>query len=198
VSIAVVFVAAIPSSRRAVLRAAGGWLIVRDPLERADVGVVPEFGEGGELEAADLYHEHMFSRIVLLEPSQTAVEREYARRGVYRDDVVATTLRQLGVPEDAIVHVDAGEGGTTESTQALADWIRVHPSRAIVVVIPSHARRFRRTLMRVWPPNTPVPLVTLPRYNDFRADDWWTSRRTLRDGAFELQKLVFDYVQHPL
>src|SRR5215472_7910052 len=126
VSIAVVLVAAIPSSRRAVLRAAGGWLIVRDPLERADVGVVPEFGEGGELEAADLYHEHMFSRIVLLEPSPTAVEREYVRRGVYRDDVVATTLKHLGVPEDAIVHVDAGEGGTTESTQALADWIRVH------------------------------------------------------------------------
>jgi uncharacterized SAM-binding protein YcdF (DUF218 family) len=125
------------------------------------------------------------------------VDREFIRRGVYRDDIVVTTLRQLGIAQSAIVVVDAGEGGTTESTQALADWIRVHPSRAIVVVTPSHTRRYRRTLMRVWPSNAAPPLVTSPQHNLFHAADWWRSRRTLRDGLFELQKLAWDYATHP-
>jgi len=196
-SIALVIVAVVPATRAAVLRAAGATLIVTDPVQRADVGVMAEFGEGNELEVSDLYHEKMFSRVVLLEPSPTAVDREYVKRGVFRDDIVRTTLRQLGVPETAIVTVDAGEGGTTESTHALAAWMRTHPSRAIVVVIPSHARRFRRALMRVWPERVTPPAVTVPRHNAFRPVDWWSSRRTLREGVVELQKLALDYLQHP-
>jgi len=197
VSIGLVIAAAIPAARQAVLRTAGASLVASDTAERADVGVITEFGEGNELEIADLFHEKLFARVVLLEPSPTAVDREYARRGVFRDDIVVTTLRQLGIPENAIVHVDAGEGGTTESTMALADWIRVHPSRAIVVVVPSHTRRYRRALRRVWPANVPPPMVTAPRHNDFRPEDWWTSRRNLREGLVELQKLGLDYLQHP-
>lgn len=197
-SIAVVAAAVIPQARRAAMQAAGSALVAADPIARADVGVITEFGEGSELEAADLYQQHVFSRIVLLEPSPTPVKIEYMRRGVYLDDTVVTTLQQLGVPGDAIVHVDAGEGGTTESAQALASWIRGHPSRAIVIVVPSHTRRYRRTLRRVWPAGAPLPAVTSGRHNGFRADDWWTRRRTLREGLVELQKLGLDYVMHPL
>ncbi len=196
-SIGLVCAAAVPSLRRAALRAAGASLVTADRLEPADVGVVTEFGEGTELEAADLFRDHMFARLVLLEAAPTDIDREYLRRGVYRDDVIATTLRQLGVPENAIVHVSAGEAGTTEATDALADWIRVHPARAIVVVTSSHARRFRRTLRRIWPPGVPPPMVTVPRHSLFRPDDWWQTRRTLRDGVFELQKLALDYLLHP-
>lgn len=197
VSIVLLTVVIVPRSRHAALRAAGALLVVNDPLERSDVGVMTEFGDGSELEVSDLYRERMFARIVVLEPAPTEVDREYLRRGVYRDDLVVTTLRQLGIPETAITTIDAGEGGTTESTQALAAWMRTHPLRAIVVVIPSHARRFRRTLGRVWPANVPRPLIRSPRHNQFRAVNWWTSRRTLRDGLFELQKLGLDYLQHP-
>ncbi|HZR23383.1 MAG TPA: hypothetical protein VFA59_07345 [Vicinamibacterales bacterium] len=197
VSIAVAIVLIVPATRVAILRAAAATLIVKDPIQPADVGVMAEFGEGNELEVSDLYHEKMFSRVVLLEPSPTAVDREYLKRGVYRDDIVRTTLRQLGVPEAAMTTVDAGEGGTTESTHALAAWMRLHPSRAIVVVIPSHTRRFRRALMRVWPEQVTPPALTYPRHNEFRASDWWLSRRTLREGVVELQKLALDYLQHP-
>jgi hypothetical protein len=198
VSIVVVLAAAIPATRHAMLRAGGAALVTSDPPEPVDVGVLPEFGEGGELEIADLYQAKMFTRIVVLDPSPTEAEREYVRRRVFIDDVAITTLRQLGIPESAIVHVDAGEGGTTESAEALADWIRIHPSRAIVVVIPSHTRRYRRALRRVWPAGVAPPIVTASRHNDFRADDWWKSRRTLREGLDELQKLALDYVFHPL
>ncbi len=195
--VAIIAVAMVPTARQSVLRAAGASLITHDPLAPSDVGVITEFGEGDEIEASDLYHQHLFSRVVVLEPAPTDADREYMRRGIYRDDLVVTTLRQLGVPAEAIVTVEAGEGGTTDSTQALADWIRVHPGRAIVIVSPSHGRRFRRALLRVWPDHAPPPSVTAPRHTSFRSADWWESRRTLRDGLFELEKLAFDYLQHP-
>jgi hypothetical protein len=196
--VAVVALAGIVSPlRRAALRAAGGVLIVSDPVESADVGAMTESGEAGELEVGDLYRAGVISRVLVLVPSPTSVEREYARRGVHRDDIVVTTLVQLGVPRSAITTVEAGEGGTTESTQALAAWAAEHPCRVVVVVEPTHARRYRRTLLRVWPPHVEAPRIVYPRANPFRAEDWWQSRRTLRSGVFELQKLIWDYVQHP-
>jgi hypothetical protein len=110
---------------------------------------------------------------------------------------VLTTLRQLGVPDGAVARVEAGEGGTTDSTLALVTWVRDHPGRVLVIVSPTHARRYRRTLMRVWPDGVPMPRVTVPHVNLFHVEDWWRSRRTLREGLFELQKLAWDYVSHP-
>ena len=190
-------VAAVPDTRRAVLRAAGGLLMFNDPIESADVGVMAESGDGGELEVSDLYLRGVVPRVVLLVGAPTAVDQEFARRGVQREDGRLKILLQLGVPRTAITTVEAGEGGTTESTQALAAWAHSHPSRVIVVVDPTHARRYRRTLRRVWPANVPPPRVVSPRANPFRAEDWWVSLRTRRDGLFELEKLLWDYVRHP-
>jgi len=39
-------------------------------------------------------------------------------------------------------------------------------------------------------------VVTTP-YAMFRAEDWWRSRTTLREGLVELQKLALDYARHP-
>ena len=111
-----------------------------------------------------------------------------------RENLTVSTLVQLGVPPEAITTVEAGEGGTTDTTRALAAWAREHPSRVVVVVATTHARRYRRALLRVWPDEVPRPLVTYPRDNPFKPEDWWTSRRTLRDGIFELQKLAGDYL----
>ena len=194
--ICAVGVAVVPDARRAVLRAAGVALMFNDPIESADVGVMAS-GEGGELEVSDLYLRGVVPRIVLFVGAPTAVDQEFARRGVQREDGRLKILLQLGVPRGAITTVETGEGGTTESTQALATWARLHPNRVVVVVDPTHARRYRRTLRRVWPADVPPPRITTPRANPFRAEDWWVSLRTRRDGLFELQKLVWDYVRHP-
>ena len=201
VAVAVVLVALlapfVPALRHGTLRAMGRVLIVSDPVGPADVGVVTETGEAGELEVSDLYHDHVFPRVIVLVPAPTAPDRELLRRGVQREDITVTTLRQLGVPPGVITTIEAGEGGTTDSTQALADWVRNHPARILVVVSPTHARRYRRTLLRVWPANVPPPRVTFPRAHSFHAQDWWVARRTRRDGIFELEKLLWDYVRHP-
>jgi uncharacterized SAM-binding protein YcdF (DUF218 family) len=72
-----------------------------------------------------------------------------------------------------------------------------HPCRVLVVVSPTHTRRYRRTLQRIWPRQVPPAVIRYPRGNSFRPVDWWEARRTRRDGLFELEKLVWDYLLHP-
>jgi hypothetical protein len=189
--------ALVPPARHAALRAAGGFLVVSDPETPADVGVMTESGEGDEIGLSDLYQRHAFSRVLVLMPAPNAVDLELKQRGVQVEDRVVSTLRQLGVPPSAITTLDAGEGGTNDSARALAEWVRDRPSRILVVISPTHARRYRRTLLRVWPPGVAAPRIAWSPHALFHADDWWQSRRTLREGLFELEKLAWDYVTHP-
>ena len=192
-----VIIAVVPAARRAVLQRVGAVLVVSDPDAPADVGVMTESGEGDEIGVSDLYQRHAFSRVLVLAPSPDSVDLELKTRGVHLEDRALSALRQLGVPSSAITTIDAGEGGTNDSARALADWARDHPSRVLVVISPTHARRYRRTLLRVWPAGVTPPRVTWSPHALFRSDDWWQSRRTLREGLFELEKLAWDYVTHP-
>lgn len=192
-----VLVAAIPAARSGALRMIGGALVINEPLVPVDIAVMTESGEAGELELSDLYRERVMPRVMVLTPAPSSAERELQRRGVHREDFVVTTLVALGVPREAIITVEAGEGGTTESTEALATWAADHPCRVLVVVSPTHARRYRRTLQRIWPQHVPAAVIRYPRANPFHTDDWWEARRTRREGLFELQKLVWDYLRHP-
>ena len=197
---AALLIAVVPPLRTRTLQAIGGLLIVSDPTEPADIAVMvanTESGEAGELEIIDLYHDRVMPRVMVLTPAPTKADQELMRRGVRRENVLVRTLVQLGMPPTAITTIEAGEGGTTESTEALAAWVASHPSRVLVIVNPTHARRYRRALQRVWPAHVPVPQIRYPRLNPFHAEDWWESRRTLRDGLFELQKLAWDYLRHP-
>jgi len=190
-------VAAIPPVRRGALRTIGGVLVINEPLVPVDIAVMTESGEAGELELSDLYREHVVPRVMVLTPAPSSAELELRRRGVHREDFFVTTLVDLGVPREVILTVEAGEGGTTESTDALATWVARHPCRVLVVVSPTHARRYRRTLQRIWPRHVPPAVIRHPRVNPFRSEDWWEARRTRREGLFELQKLVWDYLRHP-
>jgi hypothetical protein len=191
----------VPAIRAVTLRTLGGLLIVSDPIEPVDIAAVTiESGEAGELEVSDLYHDHVMPRVLVLAPEPTMVDRELARRGVHLadQDRILSALVQLGVPRDAILMIEASEGGTTDTTTALGAWVTSHPCRVLMIVSPSHARRYRRTLQRVWPTQVPLARVRSPRASLFHAQDWWDQRRTRRDGLFELEKLAWDYLLHPL
>ena len=99
---------------------------------------------------------------------------------------------QLGVPKDAIVQIPAGEGGTTESAYALADWARAHPGTKVMVVVgPSHGRRYGV------PTRVQTNSAVVYDFYGLFAKDWWQSRTTLREGLVEMEKLALDYVAHP-
>jgi len=179
--------------RALLLDEAGG---TGDVVALSESGDAIEF-QAAEIDAADLVAQHQFSSIVVLKAASTPVAEELVRRGVTLESPVIATLRQLGVPPGKIIMLDAGEGGTTESTTALAAWVRQHPCRMLVIIGAAHSRRYHRALLRVWPAAAPPPRVAYPRRTLFRADDWWTSRRSVREGILEFEKLVWDYVTHP-
>jgi hypothetical protein len=195
--------AAIPSVRNRVLAAIGGALVLDEAGQPGDVLVLSESGDAiefqaAEIDAADAFARQQFAQVLIVRASPTVVGEELERRGVKIEDPVIATLRQLGIPPDRVALLDAGEGGTTESTAALASWVRDRPCRMLVIIGAAHSRRYHRALVRAWPDGVPRPRVSYPRRTLFRADSWWTSRRSLREGILEFEKLVWDYLTHPL
>jgi len=197
----VVFVAAVGAflQREVFLRSLGNLLVVEDPLRPADVAIMTTEAEhDGEVELADLLAQQMTSRVGALIPATSPASRELVRRGVTPDSP-GRILVALGARPNTVVLIPAGEGGTTDGTEALAKWCRrqgIH--RVIVVTAPDHARRVKRALQRAFGRNGPEVLIHTARYAEFRPVDWWRNRRTLRTGIVELEKLLFDYAQHPL
>jgi len=201
VLVAAVAAAAIPSVRRGVLQRVGRHLTASDQPAAADfIAMDVESSFAGALKIADLHREQPRAVLGLLVPRETALDEALrSRRIKLAPDVMMDVLEQLGIPRYAIAQIPSGEGGTTEVAAALAGWSRANPSsRVLVVVGPSHGRRFRRALLRAWPDGHPAPRVVITQYALFRGDDWWVSRTTLREGLVEIEKLLLDYVAHPL
>jgi hypothetical protein len=191
---------AIPPVRHLVLRSAGQALVASDEAGPADLLVMDvESGAAGVLSLGDLHRSQPLATVGILVPEGTRIDRELHRRGVVVPNLTLEVLAQLGVPRDTVVRIQAGEGGTTETTAALGEWGRRNPGKRVLVVVgPSHGRRFRRALRREWPDDgQPPPRVVTTPYAMFRPEDWWRSRPTLREGLVELEKLALDYVRHP-
>jgi hypothetical protein len=192
----------IPPVRNTVLRGAGHALVAADGSGPDDPDLIVmdvESGGAGVLSLGDLHHSHPAATVGILVPEHTRVDRELHRRGIVLPNLTIDVLSQLGVPRDAIVRIPAGEGGTTATTAALGEWGRRNPGKRVLVVVgPSHGRRFRRALLRAWPADgRPAPRVVTTPYAMFQPEDWWRSRTTLREGLVELQKLALDYARHP-
>jgi hypothetical protein len=192
-------IVAIAPVRRAALRNAGLLLTASDDPQPADFLVMDrESGAAGVLMLSDLYRAQPGVSVGVFDARATKPDAELARRGVVLPDPAREALVQLGVPAGAIVGIAAAEAGTTETTAALAEWARRQPGKRVLVVVgPSHGRRYRRALRRIWPDQQQPPLVVATPHAAFRADDWWQSRTTAREGLVELQKLALDFVRHP-
>jgi hypothetical protein len=170
-----------------------------DPIANAAIAVVTqEAGVDGTLAAADLYTARRVERLALLVAEPSPAERELLRRGLPLRDR-GSMLVQLGVPAERITRIDAGpDGGTTDSSERLAAWLRRSgTAHALIVTSATHVHRFRRALQRAMHHDVHIAVVTSP-YEEFHADDWWQRRSTLRAGLVELQKLTLDYLRHPL
>lgn len=108
-------------------------------------------------------------------------------------------LRQLGVAADAIELIAAGEGGTTEGIDALAKWCKEQQvDRVILITAVDHGRRVKRALGRAFDERGPEVIVRGVAIGSRNSSNWWRSRRELRSGLIELQKLILDYAMHPI
>ena len=172
----------------------GAWLVVEDPLQKADAIIVL----GGTmferpLEAVDLHKAGWAPQIYLFRQIADFGETQLIARGVpyLREiDIQVDVLRRLGVEPQAI-HV-LNEAGSTaeEATQVFVLASREKFARLIIVTSKQHTRRARLVMARRLD-DLGVQLITrASRYDQSDVDRWWENRSTLRFTLVETQRLL--------
>jgi hypothetical protein len=189
------------AARRPLLRSAGWMLVADDPIRPADVIIVAvDAGEAGLLEVADLVQDGISQRVALFAELPDAVDREFARRGVAHDDLFTREtrlLRALGI--ERIEQIPQEVAGTEDEGVVLPAWCDAQRLRSIVVVAgPDHTRRLRRVLRRAMTGHGTAVTVRRARHSAFEPDRWWLTRDGTRTEVVELEKLVFDFLRHPI
>jgi hypothetical protein len=189
----------ISAIRRPILRAAGWALVVNERVEAADVVVLAYNADfAGMLEAADLVHSGVATRVAVFADPPDAVGLEFIRRGIAYEDAARSVrqLKALGV--DTIEQIPRNARGTEDIGRVLPGWCDQQGLRSVVVVSTSdHSRRLRRVLHRSMKGHQTRVTVRCARYSVFDPDRWWESHDGIRTEVGELEKLLFDIVRHP-
>lgn len=172
----------------------GAWLVVEDPLQKADA----IFVLGGTLferplEAVDLYHEGWAPRLLLMRQIADKGEIELRRRGIQYQreiDVQVDVLTRLGVPRSAIEILDEQDSTKDEADTLRAIVVARQWSRVIVVTSKQHTRRARLVMNRRLSDTNGQVMLRASRYDDTKVEGWWRERGTLRFTLFETQRLI--------
>jgi uncharacterized SAM-binding protein YcdF (DUF218 family) len=181
--------------RVTVLTWLGSLLVVEDPLLRADAIVTLAGGNfDREIEAADLYRAGYAPRVVLTLEPELPTATYLSQRGIHlmtAEEERLHVIGALGVPRDRVVLVKGTVSSTFDEARAVGAWAAQSGARRLIIVSsPQHTARAKFIFQR-YMGNPAISLVMRPsKVNDFRADNWWTKRAMLREGIFELQKLV--------
>jgi uncharacterized SAM-binding protein YcdF (DUF218 family) len=162
-------------------RGIGRWLVVEDPLDRADAIVVLSGGlPYRAIEAAKIFRLGLAPQVWLTRPANPSSvlgkmgisfegEEGYSRAVLIHESVPESAIRILG-PE--IVNTEDEERVIISEMQA------TRASRVIIVTSPPHTRRVRALWQRLAP--TGLTLIVRSASNDdYDADHWW---RTTRDS----------------
>jgi len=175
------------------LRGLGSWLVVQDPLRKADaIFVLSGTRFERPLEAVELYKAGWAPRIALLREVSDYGELHLMQLGIpYSSDVDAQldVMTRLGLPVSSIVILNEANS-TAEEADVLYDAAVANRwSTVIVVTSKQHTRRARLVMTRR---TAPLGLNVITRYSRFDqadTDRWWTNRSVLRFTLFETQRL---------
>lgn len=192
---------AVPAIRHSILRAAGRTLVVNESVGLADIIVVSGEADGaGVLEASDLVHSGVATRVAVFSYARDAVETEFISRGIPYEDKTARYVRQLRALGLANVEqIPTFVTGTEDEGPTLARWCDEQRFHSVVVVGGrDHSRRLRRVLHRSMKGHQTTVAVCSSRYSLFDPDRWWNSRGGIRTEIIESEKLLLDIVRHPI
>jgi hypothetical protein len=166
----------------------------------ADIMVLTIDSDGaGALEAADLVQSGVSKRVAVFKEPPTAETTEFVRRGLPYEDAGTRQIRQLTTLGVTDVVQISRVNGTGDEGQVLPQWTDEQHLRSIVVVATKdHSRRLRRVLDRAMKGHPTHFTVQAARYSSFDPDRWWETRKGVRTEIVELQKLLLDFVLHPL
>jgi uncharacterized SAM-binding protein YcdF (DUF218 family) len=162
-------------ARHPLLRLAGGWWVVSDPLQHADAMIVlgdDNFSGDRAERAAELFQAGWAPQVV----ASGRMLRPYA--GVA--ELIQRDLEGRGVPAAAIIPFAHHAANTRSEAQALRELVaQRHWHRVLVVTSNYHTRRAGYIFRKVFPSNVSV-LVESARDSDFDPESWWESRSGLK------------------
>ena len=175
------------------LRGLGSWLVVQDPLAKADA----IFVLGGTrferpLEAVELYKAGWAPRIALMRQVSDYGEVHLMQQGIpYPREVDAQVdvMVRLGVPESAITIFNEANSTAEEADTLYEAATANHWSSVIIVTSKQHTRRARLVMTRRTAPIGLTVVTRYSRYDQADTDRWWTNRSVLRFTLFETQRL---------
>jgi uncharacterized SAM-binding protein YcdF (DUF218 family) len=158
--------------RRPLLRVAGGFWVVEDPLERADALIIlsdDNFYADRATRAVELYRQGWAPLVV----ASGRRLRPYA--GIA--ELMEHDLVERGMPKQAILKFPQMADSTREEAIALRSFVEERRWRSVLVVTSnSHTRRARYILSRVLPSAVTVRVASA-RDSDYDPDHWWETRR---------------------
>ena len=154
-----------------LLRIAGDFWVVEDPLKHADVIMVigdDDFAGSRASRAAELFHAGWAPRVV----ASGSKLRPYASAAEF----IARDLENRGVPTAALLRFDHDAENTHDEALALRNLAAEENWRSILLVTSNyHTRRARYIFRKIFPARVVLAVVPAPD-PAFDPGSWWTTR----------------------
>lgn len=170
------------------LPAIGGFLVVSDPIERADALVVLAGDEKQERISygAQLFQEGFASWYLVTDMQMPVADSE----GRYAAGAKREAIRR-GVPEERILITPTTVATTYEELEAIREFIVDRGfSSAILVTSPYHTRRTDWIADQVFENTNVIVMVTPLASHPYEAHNWWSDSVSRRQTAMEYAKIV--------
>lgn len=173
----------------------GRFLVVEDPLERADVIYVLGGSRADRpLEAADLYLQGYASKILLSDALREGAETTLRQRGIHvpgEAERARDLLIRVGVPPDAIIVSDSTHNSTTDEAASAREFAARQGWRSIIVVTSRlHTRRAGMVMRGALSGGGIRAIMRGTRHETTDPAHWWRHRNDVRLTLSELQKLI--------
>lgn len=181
--------------RVAILTWMGSLMVAEDQLMTADAIVVLAGGDfDREIEAAELFRGGYAPHVVMtLEPEGPRLAY-LAERGIHlptAEERRLQILAALGVPRDSVIVLKGTVTSTFDEARTVGAWgAQVGVRRLIIVSSPFHTARAKFIFERYIGHPDITLIMRTSKVHEFKPESWWTKRAMLREGIFELQKLV--------
>jgi len=179
-----------------ILTHLGRYLVVKHPPRKSDLIVCLAGGnvERG-LAAADTYQKGFSSRIFMAReelPDGYALLKERGLEYPESVDRLAVILRELGVPESALIRSERPAESTLDAAKIVRDFVREGDYRSFILITsPTSSRRAWLTFKKVFEEEEVRILVLPSPYSKFSPDDWWKKRKYKQAVIIEYEKLIY-------
>jgi uncharacterized SAM-binding protein YcdF (DUF218 family) len=183
-----------------IFRNVGRWLVIEDPLQKADaIAVLSGRVPGRALEAARVYKEGYSSRVWLThstEPGAALAKLSVPYLG--EDSYDKQVLIHQGVPENAIAVLDPPAVNTADEMETIGQALEKEKLRSVILVTSKvHTRRVKALWKRI-SGQRGAAMIHGDSDDPFDPAHWWRHTRDALDVVQELLGLANAWAGLPL